>query len=384
MDAAVPCLQRLDVLDFARGWDSPVVMSPRASRPDWEKLDLPAGSVLFMTSGSTGRMSYVVQTAAGLMAAAQAAAAWLGLGKDDVFFCPLPMCHVAGFGMWMRAKLCGARFVASTGKWDASTFVRRLHAENATVVSLVPTQVHDIVQAGLACPQGLRLAVVGGGHLLAELESESRQLGWPVLGSFGMTETCGQIATERPGLGGPGPCWLPVIDGWETRLQGDGSLQIRGPGLLAGRVAKMDGEWRYLRAQLKDGWFLTDDRAEIRKFGGKIWLRPLGRRDDAIKIRGELVSLAAATTEIESLARGIGLAPDSVAVIDIPNPRTGSRMVLVGEPETLDRLATLMDLFNRRAPAFARIEGSIVIEKIPRSALGKLRRSTLRELLGEE
>jgi O-succinylbenzoic acid--CoA ligase len=230
----------------------------------------------------------------------------------------------------------------------------------------------------------LRFAVVGGGHLLPELESESRQLGWPVLGSFGMTETCGQIATDHPDLADPGPGWLPMIDGWEARTGNDGVLETRGPGLLAGRAVKVEGEWRYSPARLDDGWLATEDRAEVREFGGRMWLRPLGRRDDAIKIRGELVSLGDAAAEIEGLARGLGLACDAVAIIEQPDPRAGAKLVLVGEPDARERLPELIELFNRRAPAFARIEKAVVLEKIPRSALGKLRRAALREMLAEE
>ena len=383
LETAPTCLRALEPLDFDAGWKDPLVLEGTGREAiDWNNLGLPPASVVFQTSGSTGGRSHVVHTCSGLMAAGRAVNRWLGLRATDVFLCPLPLVHVGGFGMWMRARLCGARFVVSQGKWDAATFVRRVHEEKATVVSLVPTQVHDIVCAGLPCPPALRLAVVGGGHLLTELESESRQLGWPVLGSFGMTETCGQIATDHPDMADPGPGWVPVIDGWEARSGCDGLLETRGPGLLAGRVAKEGTHWRYVPVKLDDeGWFATEDKAQIMEFGGRTWLRPLGRRDDAIKIRGELVSLSAAATELEGLARGLGLASGLVTVIDQPDPRTGARLVLVGEPDARERLPELAELFNRRAPAYARIENTMIIEEIPRSALGKLRRSKLRERL---
>jgi O-succinylbenzoic acid--CoA ligase len=384
MDTTESFLRKLETLDFSQSWESPLVLDEESARSiDWKNLGLPGASVVFLTSGSTGGKNHIVHTAAGLTAAARTVNRWLELRKEDVFVCPLPLFHVGGFGLWMRAKLAGARFFASSGKWEASTFVRLLRRENATVVSLVPTQLHDIVRAGLVCPPALRFAVVGGGHLLTDLESESRQLGWPVLGSFGMTETCGQIATERPDLADPGPCWMPIIDGWEARAGADGLLETRGPGLLAGKVSKVDGEWRYLPAPLDDGWFATEDHAEVREFGGHMWLRPLGRRDDAIKIRGELVSLSAASTELEGLARAFGLASGTVAIIDQPDPRTGAKLVLVCEPGARDRLPELVDQFNRRAPAFARIEHSLILGEIPRSALGKLRRSALREMVGK-
>lgn len=382
---ASPALDRLEALDLTRGWEDPLIFGTggedAGDGPRISSADLPRDAVVFPTSGSTGAATYIVQTLGSLEAAARTVNAWLDLGPGDVFLCPLPLGHVGGFGMWLRSKCAGARFVWEEARWDAQKFVQRAREESATVVSLVPTQVHDLVQAGLACPPGLRRAVVGGGHLRSELESESRQLGWPVLGSFGMTETCGQIATERPDLPDPGPGWLPVIDGWEVDIHSDGLLKARGPGLLAGKLECREGGW-HLAAGPRDGsWFITEDRAEIREFAGRKWLRPRGRRDDAIKIRGELVSLAAATCEIEGLARGLGLPPTSVAVIDRPDPRAGARLVLVGEPLAADRLPVLAELFNRRAPAYARIEESLLVALLPRSPLGKLRRAALREML---
>lgn len=383
-----PALARLDALDWERGWEKPLVFgSGGAGLPetlDLDGLEIPRDAVVFPTSGSTGEPAFVVQTLASLAASANTVNRWLGLGPEDVFFCPLPLGHVGGFGMWMRARCSGGRLVVDDTKWDARNFFRRLEEEAATVISLVPTQVYDLVQTGLPCPSGLRVAVVGGGHLRSDLESEARQLGWPVLGSFGMTETCGQIATERPDLPDPGPDWLPVIDGWEVATHDDGLLMVRGPGLLAGKIECETGQWQLRTGRRHGPWFVTEDRADIREFSGRTWLRPRGRRDDAIKIRGELVSLAAAASEMEGLARGLGIPPASVAVIDQPDPRAGARLVLVGEPPARDRLPVLAELFNRRAPAFARIEHWHVLDSIPRSPLGKLRRSALREQIVRE
>ena len=341
----------------------------------------PEDGVVFASSGSTGLPKLTVLRREALLASARLVGGWLGLGRDDRQLGVIPLHHVGGIGMVARSRVSGAALALDLGRWDAERFARRCEADAITVVSLVPTQVFDLVRRSFKAPRCLRAVVVGGGALDSELESEARHLGWPVLASFGMTETASMVATERPGLRAPGAGWLPVIDGWEARADEGGALQVRGPSLFSGHLVAGEGNtWRFEPAPLAgDGWWVTADLAEVRAdAAGQVWLLPLGRTDDQVKIRGELVSLATAQRELEGLARGLGLDPRRLAVIDLPDERTGARLVLAAESDLAADLDRLAAQFNRRAPAYARLEGRALVDALPRSALGKLRRSELR------
>lgn len=341
----------------------------------------PEDAVVFASSGSTGLPKLTVLRRAALLESARLVCGWLGLGPGDRMLGVIQLHHVGGVGMVARSRVSGAALELELGRWDAERFARRCEADAITVVSLVPTQVFDLVRRSFKAPHSLRAVVVGGGALDSELESEARHLGWPVLASFGMTETASMVATERPGLHAPGAGWLPLIDGWEAWADEGGALRVRGPSLFSGHLVAEEGNtWRFEPAPLAgDGWFVTADLAEVRAdAAGRLWLRPLGRADDQVKIRGELVSLATAQRELEGLARGLGLDPRRLAVIDLPDERTGARLVLAAESDLAADLDRLAAQFNRRAPAYARLEGRALVDALPRSALGKLRRSELR------
>ncbi len=90
-------------------------------------------------------------------------------------------------------------------------FAEEMNEGAVTLTSLVPTQVHDLVQCALACPPSLRAVVVGGAELDPVLGERARELGWPVLQSYGMTEAASQVATaslaslDRPYASSPRP-----------------------------------------------------------------------------------------------------------------------------------------------------------------------------------
>ena len=166
---------------------------------EWEGVDppVPDGSVLFRTSGSTADARWIVLGKKGLLLSARAVNAWLDVREDSKWGLALPLNHVGGFGVLARAFSARCGLACFEGKWDPERFARWVETERVTHVSLVPTQVHDLVGGGFPGPESLRAVVVGGGHLDSESGQAARDAGWPVLASYGMTEAGSQIATQR-------------------------------------------------------------------------------------------------------------------------------------------------------------------------------------------
>src|ERR1019366_9138704 len=69
------------------------------------------------------------------------------------------------------------------------------HGERVTLVSLVPTMLGRLLEAGLREPPTLRWALLGGGPIAPALLERAHAAGVPVAPSYGMTEACSQIAT---------------------------------------------------------------------------------------------------------------------------------------------------------------------------------------------
>jgi len=280
--------------------------------------DLP-DHIWVASSGTSGRAKIVALSRAAIEASAAAVNRHLDVGPSDQWINPLPLFHVGGLGIAVRAALSQTP-CHSFEEWSPQEFVRRAADCGATLSSLVPTQVHDIVSAGISSPPTLRAIVVGGAALDESLRVRAAQLGWPLLPSYGMTETCSQVATSKPGA--KDCSWLPLLDHVEARVGDEGMLQLRGPSLLTGwMLFDPDGSARWEDPK-RDGWFRTSDRVELR--AGQLHF--VGRIDDLVKIRGEFVDVAALESALQARVSS------GLLRIDVePDERNGSALTVVAE-----------------------------------------------------
>jgi len=333
--------------------------------------------VAFATSGTTGAPRWVVLTKKALRFSAESVCRHLRVERGDRWICPLPVGHVGGAGVYLRASISGGVVIPWEGKWSAEKFRNACAEETVHWASLVPTQVYDLVASESNSPDSLRGVVVGGGALDDEMKRRALNLGWPILSSFGMTESASQIATELPGENGG----MEVINGWDVRVDGSSTLQIRGGALFSGWLERCVGGEFSLRSPLDDaGWFTTRDRVEILQEGGKTFLRPCGRVDDFIKVLGELVSLQRLEAVLHRQVRGRGGDVESVAVVAIPDDRMGCRPVMMAEKGQTNA-AEWLDLFNKsEILPVERLTEVIFVRAFPRSDLGKIQRNRLLEM----
>ncbi len=342
------------------------------------------GHVLFATSGSAGSPKWVALSKRALLASAEAVNRRLGCVPEDCWLRAIPARHVGGFAIHARAYCSGARIALFDGRWDCRRFAAACVRERATLASLVPTQVHDLVDGNVAAPACLRAVLVGGGHLSPALRRRAIGLGWPVLPTYGLTEAASQVATASIESLAEETCspFLPVLDHWEARCDKDDRLVLRGKALFSGYVVPgRQGEWRLI-APFDDGWFVTNDRVELAAGEGEaLLLRFLGRRDQMLKILGELVDLDAVNLEVRDLA---GRWRASVAVVDVPNPRAGARLVLASENSVpKPEIDQILRRFNDSAPGYSRISSCVRVKELPRSDLGKVLADGLRAIVSE-
>ena len=328
-----------------------------------------AGHVLFETSGSSGRPKWVAISKQALLTSATAVNRHLEVTRESCWGLALPLRHVGGFGVAARAYAAGCGFHDLGRAWDVVAFCEWLARHHITHTSLVPTQVHDLVTAKRPAPAAITAIVVGGGHLDATTGQAARDLGWPVLASYGMTEAASQIATQGlDRLDTPyQPAAIPLLPIWDARISSEGILSIAGPALFSGYVSS--GKF----TPRETDWHLTADRVALENR----LITPLGRADNLVKILGELVDPEAIERELISISQG-SLTPGTFAIIAIPDERTGSALVPVFEssvnPTTLE---ASLSIYQNQAPGFRRLKPSAVVAQFPRSALGKLRRNEL-------
>ncbi len=333
-----------------------------------------AGHVLFQTSGSTGEPKWIALSKEALLASAAAVNAHLGVDRSSCWGLALPTRHVGGFGVAARAFAAGCAFRHFEKRWSAGEFVAWLHENGVSHTSLVPTQVHDLAVSKLRAPEGLRAVVVGGGRLDNRSGKAARDLGWPVLASYGMTEAGSQIATQELAslheIYQPAP--IPLLPIWSARLSADGRLQIAGPALFSGMVSRAQGDWIY---QKRPGeWHETADRVRL----GPDGLTPAGRADTLVKVLGELVDPGAIECELADLTDG-RLATGSFVVAAVPDERMEHALIPVFDA-AVDRelVDSIIELYHARCPGFRRLGAAVVLDPLPRGPLGK---PMMREIL---
>ena len=334
-----------------------------------------AGHLVFGTSGSSGAPKWIALSKDALRISAAVVNAHLGVEPDDCWGLLLPLHHVGGFGVVVRAHEAACALRVFSPRWDPVAAAGWLDAAGVTHTSMVPTQVIDLVRAGLRAPARLRAVVVGGGRLDETAGARARALGWPVLASYGMTETASQIATQAlADLDLPyRPAPLPLLPVWRATTTADGRLRVAGPALFSGTVAATAASgWTYLPRTGE--WHDSSDLAEVRDDA----VTPLGRADTRVKILGELVDPAALESDL--LAR-LDLPPGSFAIAAVADERAGHRLVPVADRRVdRDALAAALGRHNATCAGHLRLPPARFLDSLPLSGLGKILRAELAEL----
>lgn len=241
----------------------------------------------------------------------------------------------------------------------------------------MPTQVYDLVSAGYRCPESLRAIVVGGGVLEKDLFVKARELGWPVLPSYGMTETASQIATaDLDSLKSSAYPEMKLLSHAKAKTNSEGFLEVQAESLFTCYAQNISGERRSWDPKV-NGWFVTEDQGEVH--GGVISVQ--GRKKDYIKIGGEATNMSRLRSILDQVALKADASwPLKVTLIDVPSDRLGSEVHMVSHlsPEQTENL---LSLFAMDVLPFEKPRKIYYVDKIPRSDLGKILWAELRRKL---
>jgi O-succinylbenzoic acid--CoA ligase len=348
IDLRLTCQERAERMAGAG-----VVVSESLSGPAWSgwreaSLRREDAAVAVMhTSGTTAAPKRVVLTAGNWLANALGSAVALGLDAQERWLCPMPLTHVGGLSIPIRSAIYATTAVIH-GRFDTAAALEELMdpRRRITLVSLVPTMLSRLLDAGLKHPPALRWALLGGGPIAPALLERAAMAGVPVAPSYGMTETCSQVAT----FGWPLP-------GAEIQTAG-GEVVVRGAMVSAGALSD-------------DGWLHTGD---LGRFDERGRLLITGRRADTIVTGGENV----APVEVEEVLLSHPAVADA-AVHGRPDSEWGEAVVA----SVVVRDAGSVAGEELRAHCAARLAGFKVpkafefVAALPRTETGKLLRREL-------
>ena len=255
------------------------------------------------TSGTTSAPRAVSLSRAAFAWAAAASAQNLGVPRGERWLLALPFAHVGGLAVILRTLQGRGAVVLSTASPSPASSAEALGAVlrggRISAVSLVPTQLERFLDGvpGPAPPE-LRTILLGGAPAPPALLERADDRGLPVLTTYGMTETCAQLATQRPGTRNRGQLGCgPPLPGVELRLGDGGQIAVRAGSLLSGYL-----EPGGLRGALDgDGFLVTRDAGRLDGAGN---LHVLGRLDDVIVSGGEKVHPLEVETALRSVVGG--------------------------------------------------------------------------------
>ncbi|HEY2161760.1 MAG TPA: AMP-binding protein [Solirubrobacteraceae bacterium] len=352
--AAVPVDLRLSEEERVRrlaGAEVVVTEPPRASTGGMPMImgDSDIDVAVMHTSGTTAAPKPIALTYDNFQASALGSSLALGLDQAERWLCPMPLTHVGGLSIPIRSAIYATTAVLH-GRFDTEAVLNELMdpGRRITMVSLVPTMLARLLDAGLESPPTLRWALLGGGPIPAALLDQASAAAVPVAPTYGMTEACSQIAT----FGWPLP-------GVEVALGGpEHEIIVRGPIVAPA-------------ARDERGWLHTGD---LGHFGERSRLEVVGRKADTIVTGGENVS----PVEVEKMLL-IHPAVADAGVFGRPDPEWGEAIVAAvvlrdGQSVEADELRAFCAEHMASFKAPKAIE---FVERLPRTESGKLLRREL-------
>ena len=329
LDVRQPALYDVDHL-IAAAPDGPPIA-------DVAGHDLDAPAIVVHTSGTTSAPKPVELTYGNWLWSALGSAVALGHPRDERWLAALPLTHVGGLSILLRSVIAGTTVLLHE-RWSTDAVLAGL--DDATIVSLVPTTLARLLDAGLTEPPALRWALLGGAPIPAALLERAGRARVPVAPTYGLTEACSQVTTHGV------PLFCTSVE-----LDGDGEVLVAGPTVAGGGV---------LRTGDLGAW---DDRGR---------LRITGRKADTIVTGGENVAPA----EVEAVLEAHPAVLEA-AVAGRPDPEWGEAVVAL----VVARPGADVSGEELRAHAAARLAPFKVPKRVewradplPRTASGKLLR----------
>ena len=349
-------------------------------------------ATIIYTSGTTGRSKGAMLSHGNLLSNArvlQALWGWRSASEGgDVLIHALPLFHVHGLFVAVHGALLNGSKMIWFSKFDARAVTARLG--EATVFMGVPTlYVRLLAEPAFnaeAC-RTMRLFISGSAPLLADTHRQFlERCGHTILERYGMSETVmltsnpyAESTTASPLKRQAGTVGF-ALPGVGVRIRGEGgvacataeigAVEVRGPSIF-------QGYWRMPEKTAEeftaDGWFKTGDVGQLDAFGR---LTLIGRSKDLIITGGYNVYPA----EIEGYLNELP-GVDESAVIGVPHADFGEAVVavLVARAGASVDPTACIDALKQRIAGFKVPKRVIVVEQLPRNAMGKVQKALLRE-----
>ncbi|WP_408065995.1 AMP-binding protein [[Mycobacterium] vasticus] len=338
--------------------------------------------VLLYTSGTVSTPKGVQHSHNSFLAEQATLPALLAGGEEDVQLVTFPPGHIAGLNSVLRPMLSGTRSVF-LDHWDAEHAAELIARFSVTATSGAPFHLDGLLQVSDVRSKlaTLRQFLTGAAPVTDELARHAAAMGVNAYRCYGLTEhptVTGAHAEDAPRVrmgtdGAPmSGCAVRILDsdGTDVPVGCDGEVVVQGPDQFVGyRDPALNTD-----AFTADGWLRTGDLGHVDAEGR---LTITDRIKDVIIRGGETIS----SGQVEDVLHSHPAVAEA-AVVAAPDPRYGevvAAVVVLNAGAALD-LAALQDHFAASGLARQKTpERLVVVDALPRTALGKVRKAELRK-----
>ena len=349
-----------------------------------QSLNLDVRQGIIFTSGTTGHPKGAMLTFGNHLWSATASAFKLGTEPADRWLLCMPLYHVGGIAIVFRCCLYGTTVVLQQG-FDPGAVAHALDTQGVTLVSLVPTMLHRLLELhpDSLTASKLRCILLGGAATSPSLLEQCLALGLPVAPTYGLTEAASQVATAAPAetASGPGSVGQPLMfstvqivddEGQPLPPEEIGEIVVCGPTVMEGYYNQPEATQKTLR----QGQLHTGDMGYL-DAEGSLWV--VQRRADLIVSGGENVY----PVEVERvLVQYPGVA--DACVVGLDDAEWGQQVaaaVVINNGAIITEKA-LSNFCRERLAGYKQPRLIRFIDALPRIASGKVQRDKVKEFFG--
>jgi acyl-CoA synthetase (AMP-forming)/AMP-acid ligase II len=351
-------------------------------------LNPDAVRMVLYTSGTTGRPKGVLHSHNSMHALiCQLRDHWL-IERGDKFLVPSPIAHIGGSIYAFECPLLLGTSAVLMERWDAAEAVKLMGAEGCTHMAGATPFLEQLLAAARHAATrlpSLKLFVCGGASVPPSLirSAASYFQRAVVTRVYGSTEvpvtTVGVTQREDAAHGADtdgraGLAQIKLVDHNAARAD-EGEIHARAPQMLIGYLHPEDES----DAFDSDGFFRTGD---LGRWVDGTYLVVTGRAKDIIIRNGENIS----PKEVEDLLLAHSDIAE-VAIVGLPDPRTGERACAVIVPRKLPgpQLADLRSFLDALGVATFKVPEQIVIwDTLPKNDAGKVLKHQIRAALASK
>ncbi len=343
----------------------------------------------FLTSGSTGIPKIVPIKRRQVLFAAASSAENFKPGNNKYWLLCLPLNHVGGINVIYRSVLYHSAIYLVRSFEEKLIRDLLQKKKSFEVASMVPTMLVKLMEDSFFRVHfNFKAILLGGGPISMDLINKSLTRGLPIVCSYGMTETCAQIAANpmlrSGGMYIPKKSVGPVFEPNQIEIRNDekepllynesGHIWLKGPQIFDGYLDESINQ-NYFD---KDGWFYTGDFGHINR-KGQLFIE--NRRTDLIITGGENVN----PVEVEEILNSFSNIKES-AVVGIPDKKWGQKvtafLVLNDNNGELNKNKIVKGLKDALR-SYKMPKEFVIISKLPKTGTHKIKRGELIRLYQE-